>query len=89
VAHIGDDNLLVGDTSRQLPYLIVRPFKELLKQPELAKELKSRGMNCVAAKIAEEVGVLLEHQNTAPSASKQQPRHHPGRPTANDNQVQI
>ena len=46
-------------------------------------------MDRVAAEIAEEVGVLLEHLHAAAGAREQQARHHPRRSAADDDQVEI
>src|SRR6516164_11311181 len=41
-------------------------------------------MNRVAAKIAQEISVLLEHQDIDTRASQQETCHHPGRSAARD-----
>jgi hypothetical protein len=41
-------------------------------------------MDRVAAEVAEEVGVLLQHHDIDAGASEQKPEHHPGRPAAGD-----
>ena len=51
-------------------------------QAELDHQLKRRGMNRVAAKIAEEIGVLLQHRHMNAGAREQKPEHHPGRAAA-------
>ena len=57
-------------TAGELPHLVVRPFQELFEQAKLAQQLERRGMNRVAAEVAEEVRMLLEHLNFAASARK-------------------
>ena len=41
-------------------------------------------MDRVAAKIAQEVGVLFEHKDVDPRAGEQKPQHHAGGATAGD-----
>ena len=74
----------VGDPRGQRSHFVMRPFEEFVEQPELAQQLERRGMDRVAAEIAEEVGVLLEHLDLAPGAREQQAGHHPGGPAARD-----
>ena len=55
--------------------------------PELVEDLHRRGVDRVAAEIAEEVGMLFEHPHVAAGAREQQPGHHPRRAAADDDQV--
>jgi hypothetical protein len=41
-------------------------------------------MDRVAAKIAQEVGMFLEHDDVNAGARQQEPEHHAGRPAARD-----
>ena len=41
-------------------------------------------MDRVAAEVAQEVGVLLEHHDVDAGARQQQAEHHAGRPAADD-----
>src|SRR3546814_15080623 len=59
-------------------------FEQLTQQPEFVEELERRGMDRVAPEIAEEIGVLFEHDRLDPGAREQQPRNHPRRPAADD-----
>src|SRR5262249_45090590 len=54
------------------------------EQTELVHQLQRRGMDGVAAEIAEEVGVLLEHDDVDAGARQQEAEHEPARPTADD-----
>src|SRR5205823_858917 len=67
---------------------VVRPLEEALEHPELIEDFHRRGVDCVAAEIAEEVRVLFEDQHAAAGACEKQPGHHAGRPAANDDQVE-
>ena len=84
--------MIIRDRRRaavQRAHLVVRALQESIEQPELAQQLERRGMNRVAAEIAEEVGMLFEHCDAAAGAREQQARHHPRRPAADDDQVEI
>ena len=48
-----------------------------------------RGMDGVAAEIAQEIGMLFEHQRLHAGAGEQQARHHPGRPAADDQKIGV
>ena len=64
--------------------LLVRQLEELLQQAELVHQLERRRMDGVAAEVAQEVGVLLQHHDVDARARQQQPQHHAGGPAAND-----
>ena len=81
--------LAVGDARSQRGDFVMRPFQELVDQPELAQQFEGRGMDGVAAEIAQEVGVLLQHLHLAPGPREQQPRHHPRGPTADDDEIEF
>ena len=58
--------------------------QEALLQPELVEQVDRRRVNGVAAEVAEEVGVLLEHDHLDAGARQQEREHEPGRTTAHD-----
>ena len=62
----------------------MRQFQESVDQSEFVHHLQRGGMHGVAAKIAEEVGMLLEHHDVDAGASEQVTEHHAGRPAADD-----
>jgi len=64
--------------------LAVGQAEQLPGQPELVEQPQGRGMQRVAAEVAQEVGVLLEHQHLDPGPGQQQPEHGPGRPAPGD-----
>lgn len=81
----------VGDGQRQSADLGVEPRRLLVGEPEqslqqsqLLHELQRRGVDGVAAEVAQKVGVLLQQQHLHPGAGQQQSEHHPGRTTAGD-----
>ena len=74
----------VADARRELARLLVRPREELVEQAELVHDLQRRGVDGVAAEVAQEVGVLLEHDDVDAGAREQEAEHHPGRTAAGD-----
>ena len=53
----------VADLARKLEYLLVGQLQEFLEQAELVHHLQRRGMDGVAAEIAEEIPMLFEHDD--------------------------
>ena len=82
VAEVGKRNGGVADLSAQPGDARVRQLEEFVQQAELMHELQRRGMNGVAAKIAQEVGVLLQHHHRHAGARQQKAEHHAGRSPA-------
>ena len=87
VRQIADRPVAAGEVELSIVDPVVRPLQEPFEHPQLVEDLHRRGVDRVAAEIAEEVGVLLEHPHVAAGAREQQPGHHPGRPAADDQQV--
>jgi hypothetical protein len=56
--------------------------KKLIEQPELVHHLESRGMDGIAAKIAQEVRMLFEHQHFDARPREEVSQHHARWPTA-------
>ena len=81
---IGDPHRLAAEHPLHLLQALMRQFQEAVDQPELVHHLQRRGMHGVAAKIAEEVGVLLQHHDIDAGASEQVTEHHAGRAAADD-----
>ena len=50
-------------------------FKKVVEQAELAHDVEGRGMDGVAAKVAQEVGMLLEHDDVDAGARQQEAEH--------------
>ena len=69
--------------------LLVRPLQELVQEPQLVQHLEGRRVNRVAAKVPEEVSVLLQDHDVDPSPRQQEAQHHPGRTTAGDAALSI
>ena len=62
----------------------MRQLQELVEQAELVHDLERRGMDGVAAEIAQEVAVLLQHDDVDAGARQQEAQHHARRPAAGD-----
>jgi hypothetical protein len=59
-------------------------WEAFIQQPELMHHLQCKGMDGVPAEIAEEIGMLLEHDDRHSDAGQHQAKHHPGRSSADD-----
>ena len=84
MAKIRHRNAFVTDLSAELLDLLVRQFEEFVEQAQLIHQLKRRRMYGIAAKIAEEIGVLFQHDDLDPGPRQEETEHHPGRPAAGD-----
>ena len=84
---IADGIFAARDTNSRGVEAVVRPLEEALEQAQLVEDFHGRRVNRVAAEIAEEIGVLLEHPYGAAGPCKEQSGHHRGRPAANDDEV--
>jgi hypothetical protein len=63
----------------------VRQCGEPLTQPELVEQSERRGVHGVAAEVAQEVGVLLQHHDVDAASGQQQAEHDPRRTAADGN----
>ena len=84
MAKIGHLKLFGADLRGQRFDLLMRQLQELVEQAQFVHELERRGMNRVAAEIAEEIGVLLQHHDTNARARQQESEHHSGGTAAGD-----
>jgi hypothetical protein len=84
VTEVHEGELLGTERAAERVRLGVRQGEEFVDQAELVHHLEGRGMDGVAAKVAQEVGVLLEHHHVHAGACEQEAEHHAGRATAND-----
>jgi hypothetical protein len=60
----------------KLPHLLMRLAQELFEQTEFVHQLQGRGMNGVAAKIAQEILVLFQNDHFHAGAREQKAEHH-------------
>ena len=63
---------VVADLARELAHLLMRPLEELVEQAELVHDFERRGMDGVAAEVAQEIGVLLQHHDIDAGAGEQE-----------------
>jgi hypothetical protein len=84
VGEIGHHDRAAADLALDARELLVRPLQELLEQAQLVHYFERRRVHGIAAKIAQEVGVLLEHDGVDARAREEQPEHHPGGTAAGD-----
>ena len=83
-AEIGDPHRGAAEHAVHLLQLLMRQLQEAVDQPEFVHHLQGRGMHGVAAKIAEEIGMLFQHHDIDPGAPEQISQHHAGGPAADD-----
>ena len=84
MAEVGEAVELVAEPAAERRHLLVRQLEKLLQQAKLVHQLQRRGMDGVAAEIAQEISVLLQHDDIDAGARQQQTQHHAGRTAAND-----
>src|SRR5580704_8216147 len=62
----------------------MRKLQEIFQKAELVHRFEGRGMDRVAAKIAQKIPMFFENDRIDAGAGKEKPEHHPGRSTADD-----
>ena len=83
-AEIGDPHRRAAEHAVHLLQPLMRQFQESVDQPEFVHHLQGRGMHGVAAEIAEEIGMLLQHHDVDPGAAQEISEHHAGGTAADD-----
>ena len=63
----------VAELRKNPCHFLMRQLQEVLKPAELFHHSQRRGMDRVAAKIAEEILVLLEHRTLTPARARSTP----------------
>jgi len=84
MGEVGEHHALLAELAREARYLLVRQLQELVEQAELIHDVQRRGMDGVAAEIAQEVAVLLEDDGLDAGARQQKAQHHARRAAAHD-----
>ena len=84
MGEVGDPHRRVADDAAETLHAPVRQLEEFIEQAELVHHLERRGMDGVAAEVAQEVGVLLQHHHVDAGARQQEAEHHAGGPAAGD-----
>src|SRR6516225_2426560 len=75
---IGDGHALVADLTAKLLQIFMWPLEKVFEQAKLVHDFERRRVNGVAAKVTEEVRVLLQHDNLDASTGEKEPEHHSG-----------
>ncbi|HEY6342238.1 MAG TPA: hypothetical protein VIY49_12155 [Bryobacteraceae bacterium] len=62
----------------------MRTFEKILKQTDFAQDFERRGMNGVAAEIAQKIRVFLEHGHGDSGTGQEKTKHHTRRSATHD-----
>ena len=84
MAKIDHLNVFGADLRGQRFDFLMRQLQELVDQAEFKHQFERRRMNRVAAEIAKEIGVLLQHHDPDAGARQQESEHHSGGAAAGD-----
>src|SRR5262245_49259118 len=84
MSKVGDGHLHLTDLRVELVYFLMRQPEKLLEHAQLVHHLKSRWMNGIAAKIAQEITMLFQHQDLDARTRQQVRQHHACRTAATD-----
>ena len=76
MAEIRHREALRADLTGQRLDLLMRQLQELVEQAQFVHQLERRWMDRVAAEIAEEIRVLLQHHDVDAGAREQKAQHH-------------
>ena len=83
---VSERNRFIADLPGDLAHFLMRPFEKIFEDAQLVHQLERGRMNRVAAKVAQKIRVLLEHDDFDARARQQKAEHHSRRPTAGDAQ---
>src|SRR5690349_8591561 len=75
---------LVSDLRPECADFLVGTLQKIVEQPQLAHDLKCRGVDRIATEVAQEIGMLIEHENRDPGSREQKAQHHTGGAPAGD-----
>src|SRR3546814_20470388 len=84
---IGEDDLVIADDAADLTHFRVGQLETLIEQAELVHDLQCRRMASVAAEVAQEIGMLLEHDHIEARAGEQEAGHYTGRSRSDASRV--
>jgi len=73
-----------SDYAGKLLQLLMRAFEEFVEQTKLVDDLQRGGVHRVAAEIAQEIGMLFQHDHIHAGAREEEPQHHACRTAAYD-----
>ncbi len=75
---------VASDLQRHGFHLRMRKPEEFIEQAKLVNHFQRRGMNGIAAEIAQEILVLFQHRDADAGARQEEAEHHPGGAAAGD-----
>ena len=78
-AEIGDPVAAPADDAREVLHAALGEGAEALGEAQLVHQVEGGGVDRVAAEVAEEIRVLLQHGDVDARAGEEQSGHHPGR----------
>jgi len=78
VGKIGDGVQALADLRADRTHLAVRQLQERVQQPEFVHHLQGGWVHRVAAEVAQEIAMLLQHDDIDAGAREQQAEHHAG-----------
>jgi hypothetical protein len=84
MGEIGKGIFVTAEDGADIDLLLVRQLEKLVEQAKLGHDLQGRGVDGVAAEVAQEVGMLLEHDDIHARARQQEAEHQPAGPAADD-----
>ncbi len=84
VGKVGNGDGEVVDDRADFAEFLVGNAEEIVEEAEFVDELESGGMNGVAAKIAEKVGVFFEDEDFDAGASEKEAENYTSGPAADD-----
>src|SRR6266478_8898641 len=82
VSEVRERDRFITNLAAEFSDLLMRAFEKLFDQTELVDDFERGWMNRIAAKVAKEISMLLEHDHRDARARQQKPEHHSGRATA-------
>src|ERR1700731_1203361 len=84
VREVANDDVGTFDASPEFTHLIVRQRKKFLQQSELKENVERGGMDRIAAKVPQEVGVLFDDDDFDAGTRQEKSEHHASRPSTHD-----
>ena len=75
---VGDHRLRAADHRADVEGLVMRAFQECVEETKFVHHLECRRMHRVAAKVAQEIVVLLKHDDLDAGSREQERQHHAG-----------
>src|SRR5215470_5241907 len=84
MCEIREPHQLIANYARKTSRFLMRQFEKLVEQAELPDDLERRGVNGIAAEIAEKIRMLLKDHHLNAGVREQEAQHHSGGPAASD-----